>query len=83
MDSNKLDAKNTLNQTEAVVLDNTPQPILEQPTSEMDKKKLKRNHKVIKSIMFITTILLSFALGALIVWYFLFDGDIDLVKKLF
>lgn len=34
----------------------------------------KSNHKVLASILFAVTMLLSMALGALIVWYFIFDS---------
>lgn len=58
---------------------NVEEPVkFEQPIEpqkmDVPKEKTKEAHKLLVGFLFILTMLASMALGAFMVWYFIFDG---------
>ena len=60
---------------------NVDEPVeFEQPVEaeaqKLENIKPKSQHKYLAGILFILTMLISMSLGAFIVWYFIFNGEL-------
>lgn len=65
---------------------NYEQPInnIQQVTPNLDSPiPVKKKRYIVAKLLFAVLMLLCFVLGAAIVWYFIFDGNVNLLKNLF